>query len=147
MADWNDLRTGFEFDRWATTLWRECLDKKGAGDPDRAILGHILSAQKVWLTRCYGTSLDKMPEVDPTQEAIDSLNKGWLEALEQFRDDPIVAFRRTTGEAYQLPLSEIVLHVLNHGTYHRGELRGLCRSRDDNDFPETDRGRYMLLNS
>jgi len=144
MADWEALAEGLEFDLWANRLWLECLERKGLGDPDRPIMGHVLSAQKVWVLRCRGESLTAMPVVEASDENAAELNSQWHDVLYANRHDPVIEFRRTTGEELRLPVSVIVRHVINHGTYHRGELRGLCLSRGDDDFPETDFGRYYL---
>lgn len=39
-------------------------------------------------------------------------------------------------------LSEVAHHVFNHGTYHRGHLRGLADAAGFEDFPETDLIRF-----
>jgi len=144
MADWDALVDGFRFDFWANRLWLESLSKKAFPEPDAAVMAHLLSAQKIWVTRVNGESLDYFPKVELKDEAMAALNSEWLEALANRKDDPIIHYRRTTGEALTSPLSQIALHVINHGTYHRGELRGLLRAREDVDFPETDRLRYWF---
>jgi uncharacterized damage-inducible protein DinB len=144
MADWDALAEGFRFDLWANRRWLDCLSGKGWVEPDRLIFEHILAAQKIWVTRVGGESPLQMPKVELTEEAMVALNAQWLDALQEHRHDPVISYRRTTGQELNLPLSQIAMHVTNHGTYHRGELRGLCRSRDDNDFPETDRGGFYF---
>ena len=145
MADWAALSEGFRFDAWANALWLDYLNESAAGDPDRAILKHALSASTIWLSRIQGESLTAMPDVEGSHETISKLLGGWLEALSSHLDDPVIYFKRTTGEAMSRTVSEIAIHVVNHGTYHRGELRGLCRARGVDGFPETDRIRYSFL--
>ena len=145
MAEREILVAGFRYDDWANQLWLESILRKGVGAPDRAIFSHILSAGKIWLLRCQGESPIKMPEVAVTAEEIESATFQWITLLSETPVDREIRYRRTTGEELQLSLREIVLHVLNHGTYHRGELRGLCRARGDEDFPETDRYSFTLL--
>jgi len=144
MADWEAFAEGFRFDIWANRLWLECIERKGLGEPDRALLGHILSAQKVWVKRVQGESMGQMPVVDLTEEAMADIHRQWIEVLQTAGDDRVIDYHRTTGEALSSKLSDIAAHVINHGTYHRGELRGLCRVRSDEDFPETDRLRYVF---
>lgn len=128
----------FEYDRWANRQWFAYLEAEGWPEADREIFRHILSAQEAWLSRVDGISLTAMPTPDLTLETLDALNQRWVEILRAHPEDPVIAYRRITGDAYAQPLGRIARHVVNHGTYHRGELRGLCRARRADGFPETD---------
>lgn len=145
MADWEALSEGIRFDAWANGLWLEYLNESGAGEPDVSILKHVLSASTIWLSRINGQSLTAMPEVELSHDSISKLLEGWVEVLAIRTEDPVIHFKRTTGEAMSRSVSEIAIHVVNHGTYHRGELRGLCRAKGVDTFPETDRIRYSFL--
>lgn len=139
-----ELHRLFDYDLWANRRWLDALAAKGWPEPDRVVFVHILAALEIWLQRVNGTSLPEMPTPDLYVATIERLNRDWKQALADRPDDSIVHYKRTTGEALQLPISTIVCHVLNHGTYHRGELRGLCRSRGDDQFPETDYALFDL---
>jgi uncharacterized damage-inducible protein DinB len=143
MADWQNLKQMFQYDLWANSLWLETLNQKGDPEPDRGILAHILSAQRVWVERCRGTSLTSMPRVELTEEALSQLSQSWQNVLDG-GEDRTTNYRRTTGEPGSLSISHIAMQVINHGTYHRGELRGLYKSRNDDDFPETDFARFVF---
>jgi uncharacterized damage-inducible protein DinB len=41
--------------------------------------------------------------------------------------DRLFAFRRLNGEAGSLPLGHILQHIVNHSTYHRGQIATLLR--------------------
>lgn len=142
--DFSALEEGFHYDLWANRLWLECLTRKGFPEPDRSIFAHMLSASRIWVLRVNGESPNAMPSVELSSEALDSLHNQWIEVISRIQDDFIVSYRRTTGQDLSSPFSQIVLHVVNHGTYHRGELRGLCRAREDSDFPDTDRVLYWF---
>jgi uncharacterized damage-inducible protein DinB len=143
MADWVALAKRFDFDAWANSLWLECLDRKGMGDPDRSILAHNLSASETWIRRCNGEAPTAMVPVPLHKSEIERMNREWRDILAP-GEDRVIRFRRLNGDEHELPLSQIAEHAANHGTYHRGELRGLCRSRGDEDFPETDFLRFDL---
>ena len=145
MADWDFYLRGFEYDLWANKLWLASLLGKQFPEPDTEIFAHILAAQSIWLSRVNGDSPSAMPEIEPTEAELNRLNPGWTQVLASAADDRMVDFRRTTGEQLRLPLSEIARHVANHGTYHRGELRGLCLARNDGGFPETDYSRFAVV--
>lgn len=144
MPDWTNLIARFDFDNWANKQWLGTLQRKSGVETDLAVFSHLLSASEIWIRRCNGTSVSSFPVIEPTEAEIDRLTAEWKQRLNDAGDDPIIAYKRTTGEALEARLSHIAAHLLNHGTYHRGELRGLCRARGDSDFPETDLILWMM---
>ncbi len=136
------LSEGLEFDLWANRRWFGYLQSQGWPEPDRTIFQHVMAAQDVWQQRCFGGSPTAMPVFEPTEGKLVDLHEGWQKILVAREDDPLIHFHRITGEAGHLRLSQIIGHVIDHGTYHRGELRGLCRGRGLEDFPETGLAMY-----
>jgi uncharacterized damage-inducible protein DinB len=96
------------------------------------LLVHAMAAQVVWLTRMEsgGTANPKLPtDVEiPTREML--LDR-WPQVHANLR--AFVAkqtaeslarplnFHNTRGDAFSVPLGQILLHVIDHGTYHRGQ--------------------------
>jgi len=144
MVDWSALREGFDYDLWANRKWAACLEEAGNSEPDLAILGHILAAQRIWSLRCQGTSLPAMPVETVDDATMVELHDLWITHLADRDDDPVISFHRFNGDPGAQPLSLLARHVINHGTYHRGELRGLCRARGVESFPETDYYGYLI---
>jgi uncharacterized damage-inducible protein DinB len=141
----NILRRGIEYNHWANQVWLDCLTRTNAPDEDLKIFQHILASTKVWALRCHGISVTEMPKPELTKQTLDELTKMWLDILDGRDLEEAIAYKRTTGEPNEMTISWIAQHVINHGTYHRGELRGLRRARGDNDFPDTDIAGYALL--
>jgi uncharacterized damage-inducible protein DinB len=138
------LIQGFQYDLWANRQWWAYLDKVQAGEPERTIFQHILSGQEIWLQRCLGTSLTEMPTFPVTDAKMAELNEQWISTLTTRADNPLIHYHRTDGTPYHMRLSWMARHLIDHGTYHRGELRGLCRGRDALDFPETGLAGFVL---
>ncbi len=147
MPDFLALARDFDYDLWANTKWLECLLGKGLPEPDTGIFRHILSASEIWLQRVNGASPAAMPEVEPVESELQRLHDEWIDVLSKATDDRPITYRRTTGEELTVNLYATAHHAANHGTYHRGELRGLCLARGDDDFPETDLIGYILQQS
>lgn len=135
----------FEYDLWANRLWRAALAEKGWPEPDREVFTHILNVQQIWLARVYGTSPTEIPDIEPTEQNLEALTKGWNKALTEFPSDPETYYRRLNGDDASGRLSLIAQHVVLHGTYHRGELRGLCLAGNEEHFPETDFSLFMNM--
>ncbi len=144
MADWSELAEGFEYDAWANIKWLKCLAEKDNADTEQAILGHILSAQKMWALRTMGESPSQMPVCSLTEDAIIDLCSEWQDLLFSMRHDPVIEYRRLNGDTMKMAVSQVIRHVINHGTYHRGEIRGLLLAKGDEQFPETDLMWFML---
>ena len=97
----------------------------------RGTLIHIMWGEKRWLQRW----LDGSPLEDPPPAAfadVGSLGEAWL-ALERERaaflseltDDQLGALLDIRGVNYRL--ADLIQHLLNHSTYHRGQVALLLR--------------------
>src|SRR5436190_8848301 len=138
MTEFELLIQGFEYDAWANRLWLKYLIDKKLGGPDQGIMEHILGAQDIWYRRCFGTSVTEFPKPELSFDTIGALNSEWTALLTDEEDnDPVIHYQRLDGTSHHQRVSRIAHHVIDHGVYHRGELRGLCRGRGDEDFPET----------
>jgi uncharacterized damage-inducible protein DinB len=140
MKDW--LIEAFSYDEWANEKWLAALRRQADHSKGRRVLEHILNSQRVWLDRCgYGT-----PAADlPIEERIVLLPTAWREFLAQVDITRVVEYKSFSGEPFAQPIRDIALHVINHGTYHRGHLRGLADAQGIEDFEDTDLIRYLRL--
>lgn len=111
----------------------EIIKKFNDGDlhfmvPKRAIqlLSHILNAQKIWNNRIEGkqdrVEVWKNLEVDQLEDAENENFHETLRILEKEDLDRVVSFTNTKGESYQNSIRDIIFHVINHSTYHRGQI-------------------------
>jgi uncharacterized damage-inducible protein DinB len=103
-------------------------------------LSHIYAVDKSWYLVLTGTGMPEalqacMPLNVSTLHAVDEYVNSFEELAKQYRewfhsqpdleqtillDNPYAGIRQTR-------LSEIVLHVVNHGTYHRGNVSTMLR--------------------
>jgi len=135
--DWRDLFVeGWKYDRFANLAWLEPVVQEGT-DEEKRVFRHILAASKIWVTRLDGRSMTAMPDVPATAEAIDDLTHEWIAVLPKLQYDTVIDYTNTRGEAHSCRVGDIVRHALNHGTYHRGQLRESFGARGA-AFPETD---------
>lgn len=130
------LIEAFDYDLWANRKWLEFLPQ--FTQAEREVFDHILMAQELWADRISGNSPTEFPVVEPNAENLDRLHSTWIAILQTRNLEETVDYHRTNGDSMHSVLHLIVRHVANHGTYHRGHLRGLCQARNCTDFPETD---------
>lgn len=128
---------GLKYDAWATEQWYEALGRFRDTARASEVLAHILGARSVWLKRCKGEEPDYSPAA-PSRDRILDENGDWMSYLAEADLDELIHYRNRAGEPHSSSVKEIAQHVINHGTYHRGHLRGLAEAEGLEDFPETD---------
>jgi len=126
----------FEFDHWANQKFINFLSQNTIkNDKVFSVLGHVSSAQILWLKRIIeleieGYPLWKIYSYDELSIMNEKSYNAWKEFIEDHNNDDfpeIISYKNTKGQSYDTPLNEIIHHVLYHGTYHRGQLAMLIR--------------------
>src|SRR5579862_7301927 len=115
MPDWSPILERFEYEDWANRLWLANLQKKGLPEPDAKVFAHLLSANAIWLERCQGNSPTSFPAIPLEGASLDVSLAAWRQVFQDATEDWIIRYARTTGEVFQMHLSQIAWHVLNHG--------------------------------
>lgn len=102
----------------------------------RDTLAHILGAEWLWHERFRGRS----PSVLPTPSdfpTLGDIRNRWttveadlLKFVSSLTPDDlerVYEFRTTQGEVYASPLRQALQHLVNHGSYHRGQVMAFLR--------------------
>ncbi len=102
----------------------------------RGTLTHALSAEWLWLERWKGVSPRQMmdegefPDVVALRDrwaAIDEHRASWFKSLRAREIAGPVRYRNLEGREFEARLWQLVQHVANHSTYHRGQVATLLR--------------------
>jgi uncharacterized damage-inducible protein DinB len=102
----------------------------------RDTLAHIYGAEWVWLERFQGRSPSSMPDGAQFPD-LGSLRESWGEheprllkfvrGLKQQDLDRVMEYKTLKFGVYQNSLWQSMQHLVNHGTYHRGQVTTLLR--------------------
>lgn len=141
-----ELRDLFDYNRWANARVLDACEPVPAEFLSRdlgssfpsviATLGHVLSAEWVWLERWNGRSpsgppahwdLSAITPIRSTWRAVDADLEHFLQELDDARLGAAVEYRNTRGEEFVAPLWQLMRHFVNHSTYHRGQVATLLR--------------------
>lgn len=147
--DLDRIKALYTYNRWANarildavsilTPEHYTLDMRSSHRSVRDTLVHIISAEWIWLMRLKGTSPKAM--WSPSEfSTLSILNARWSEVrneqaefiasiTEESLKTPIT-YVNTQGETFTYPLWQILQHVVNHSTYHRGQVTTLLRQLD-----------------
>ncbi|MGE5798317.1 MAG: DinB family protein [Ignavibacteria bacterium] len=126
----------FEYDFWANSRTLNSL-KQFDSPPAKAVelISHIINSQLIWLARIkqHPTEHEKPWKVYKLQECSDHLQKsnrewaGFINNLSEGSEDSEVFYKNTKGEEYRNKISDIILQVISHSHYHRGQIAFLVR--------------------
>lgn len=118
----------------------------------RKTILHIWDAEFIWLKRIEGLSLSEFPSKHFTGNKEECLN-GFLEHSKRFADymeakdkayfESKIDFKTLNGDAFSESVEGIIYHVVNHGTFHRGQLVTMMRTLGITTVPSTDLIRYL----
>jgi uncharacterized damage-inducible protein DinB len=104
----------------------------------RDTLAHICGAEWIWMERFQGGSPSALPDVRQFPDAA-SLRAHWapqeqslLAFIRNLTHDAIncvMEYRTLKFGVYRNPMWQSLQHVVNHGTYHRGQVTTMLRQQ------------------
>ncbi len=102
----------------------------------KGTLEHTFRADNVWFSRVAGEPFGNIADV-PVPESFAELHKEWLTLLERFQNwfkqlapnqySIEIRYVNSQGAPFSTPLWQVVLHVVNHSSYHRGQVVTMMR--------------------
>ncbi|HTK82918.1 MAG TPA: DinB family protein [Bacteroidota bacterium] len=143
----SDIHNLYEYNYWAN---HRLLDIVEALTPDQftkelgsshggvqGTLVHAMGAEEIWLRRWKGESPSTFYSTEdfPTQESlINNWEKvememmGFCHMLKEDKDlERVVAYKNLKGDQFSQPLWQLMQHLVNHSSYHRGQLVTMLR--------------------
>src|SRR3954470_8435705 len=128
------LKRLFDHMRWADERALESL-RTGKIPPETlATYGHVLGAEQVWLARVKQEkpglavwpqlTLEQCPEV---VRANGAAYREYLDTLSESGLEKEVPYTNSAGHSFRSRVDDILLHVVMHGSYHRGQIASQVR--------------------
>jgi uncharacterized damage-inducible protein DinB len=130
------LRQLFAHDDWAN---REVLnglkDTKNAPKRCLELLAHILSAERLWLERIEAKkqSLPVWPDftLEECAAQMADMAEQWKRLLAEINEGNIertIAYSNSKGEPWNSQVRDVLMHVVMHSAYHRGQIAADMRA-------------------
>ena len=141
-----EMRTLYDYNAWAN---RRALSAATKLTPEQFVkpmgssfssvrdtLAHVFGAEWIWLERFQGRSPASLPDATQYKD-MEGLGESWGEfeprllnfvrGLTQQDLDRVMEYKTLKFGVYSNPLWQSMQHLVNHGTYHRGQVTTMLR--------------------
>lgn len=137
------MKDFYDYNTWANRKTLDSLDgisneaflapMGGSFASIRDTTVHILGAEWIWWQRCIGERpkgiLDAalFPDVAALRERWREIDDGFQALINSADLDEAITYVNRHGNKYTYSIGKILLHNVNHSSYHRGQIVTLLR--------------------
>jgi uncharacterized damage-inducible protein DinB len=141
-----DLCTLVDFHYWARDRMLDAVDgltsdqyARDLGSSFRSVrdtVVHIYAAEWIWYMRWLGTSpsalvtVDQFPDIAAIRNAWTELEgkvRAFVSALDEDGVTRVIPYTLLSGVSSTSPFWQMIQHVVNHASYHRGQVTTMLR--------------------
>jgi uncharacterized damage-inducible protein DinB len=124
----------FDYDHWANERVLNSWEAT-ASPSEEAVhkISHVLVAKELWLARLSPAPFPDfkqaltLPQARKLNEALKERVNVYFSKLTDAQLSEKVAYKNMEGAPYETRLSDILAHMVNHGSYHRGQIALLLK--------------------
>jgi uncharacterized damage-inducible protein DinB len=136
----------FQYNAWANqrtleacaalTIEQFTRDVESSFRSVRDTLVHLMGVEYIWLERWKQTSngaplkVGDYPDIESVKTAWKRIEADLISYLNGLTDEDvnrIIPHKNFSGQEFRMPLWQMMQHLLNHQTYHRGQITTLVR--------------------
>jgi uncharacterized damage-inducible protein DinB len=102
----------------------------------RDTIAHICAAERIWIKRLKGESAqglqkpDRIPDLDAARGEWAELEKEMRDQLARLEPERRIEYQDLRGHEQSDIVWQMLHHMVNHGTYLRGQLTTMLRQMD-----------------
>lgn len=124
----------YQYNEWANKRVIGVLNQqKVDNEKILTLMGHIVAAQFLWFHRINGMPPASVKlwgeyKLDQLTEMVEKANRMWLEFVEREENfDRELTYNNYVGNPYVNNVESIMIHLVNHCSYHRAQIAMLLR--------------------
>ncbi len=159
------IKQHLEYNLWASKQFADFLLKLDEGIINKELKSsfpgigktilHLWNAQLIWLNRMKGEEITFHPYRDFRGTKKEML-AGFVSSADELNDfitskeegylDQMIHYKTSKGDPFESRVDEILFHIVNHGSYHRGQIITMLReSGVTESLPGTDLIRFLRM--
>ena len=126
----------YDYNAWANQRVLDNLNHQRVNDEKiLSVMGHIVAAQYLWFHRINGLPAPDvklwgnytLPQLTSSAEKI---GQQWLQFIDNTDNfDRELTYKNYTGDPYTNNVEMIMIHLVNHSSYHRAQIAMLLRQK------------------
>ena len=124
----------YQYNAWANKKVVECMKRQQVSeDQPLLLMSHLLSALFIWLNRIKGLPTSPFPlweqyKLSELETMAQDSSRNWLEFIEHNDNfNRELTYTNYVGDPYINNVEQIMIHLVNHSTYHRAQVALLLR--------------------
>lgn len=97
-----------------------------------SLINHTLNAQQVWNSRILGEQSFEVWQINPFENLQEINRSNYLKSIQiiESRDlDEKIEYQNSKGTRFENTIFEMLFQVINHSTYHRGQINSLLKAK------------------
>jgi uncharacterized damage-inducible protein DinB len=124
----------YAYNAWANRRIIACMSRQQVTDEKTlTVFGHLVAANFIWLNRIKGlpkSEFELWGKYDLTRlaEMVGRADREWIAFINETEQyDRILKYKNYVGEYFENSVQQIMIHLVNHGSYHRGQVAMMLR--------------------
>ena len=126
----------YSYNAWANRTIITCLERQSVNDEKiLTILGHLVSANFIWLNRIKGLPKSEFKlwgdySLSQLKQMVEDADAQWMDFIKNNDDfNRLLKYNNYVGDYFESNVEQIMIHLVNHGSYHRGQVAMLLRQK------------------
>lgn len=126
----------YNYNYWSNKRVLDAIQKQRVSDAKiLQLMGHVLAAQYLWLHRIKGLPAPDVKlwgdySLERLLDMAEDVGKKWIEFVERTDNfDRELTYRNYTNDPYTNNVENIMIHLVNHSSYHRAQVAMLMRQK------------------
>ncbi|MEL6588944.1 MAG: DinB family protein [Bacteroidota bacterium] len=125
----------YRYHDWANQQYFPILQLEGVPEECIRLYCHIVNAHGIWMARILQQKVPYAPFALHRVQDLPLLHQEFQKQSDRLIEiernfDRKIQYVNSRGERFSNALGDIMAHIVNHGTYHRGQVAKLLREAE-----------------